>query len=81
MYSNYQEAFGKKCCYFWFFTEVKFLTCDGQKGGGGYSLVHIYIYEYTESALTTKSLDRYITSILIFDSLQDRREYRIENTE
>ena len=26
MYSNYQEAFGKKCCYFWFHTEVKFLT-------------------------------------------------------
>ena len=52
-----------------------------KKGGGGCSLVHVYIYEYTESALTTKSLDRYSTSILIFDSLQDRIEYRIENTE
>ena len=26
MHSNYLEAFGKKCCYFWFHSEVKFLT-------------------------------------------------------
>ena len=25
MYSNYLEAFWKKCCYFWFHSEVKFL--------------------------------------------------------
>ena len=27
IHSNYLEAFGKKCCYFWFHWEVKFLTC------------------------------------------------------
>ena len=28
MQSNYLylEAFGKKCCYFWFYSEVKFFT-------------------------------------------------------
>ena len=26
MYSNDLEAFGKKCCYFWFHSQVKFLT-------------------------------------------------------
>ena len=26
MQSNKQEACGKKCCYFWFHSEVKFLT-------------------------------------------------------
>ena len=26
MDSNHQEAFWKKCCYFWFHSEVKFLT-------------------------------------------------------
>ena len=26
MHSKYLEAFGKKCCYFWFHSEVKFLT-------------------------------------------------------
>ena len=26
MHSNYLETFGKKCCYFWFHSEVKFLT-------------------------------------------------------
>ena len=26
MHSNYLEAFGKKCCYFWFHSEAKFLT-------------------------------------------------------
>ena len=26
MHSNDQEACGKKCCYFWFHSEVKFLT-------------------------------------------------------
>ena len=27
MHSSDLEAFGKKCCYFWFHSEVKFLTC------------------------------------------------------
>ena len=27
IHSIYLEAFGKKCCYFWFHSEVKFLTC------------------------------------------------------
>ena len=27
MDSNDLEACGKKCCYFWFHSEVKFLTC------------------------------------------------------
>ena len=27
IYSSDLEAFGKKCCYFWFHLEVKFLTC------------------------------------------------------
>ena len=26
MHSRDLEAFGKKCCYFWFHSEVKFLT-------------------------------------------------------
>ena len=26
MHSNDLEAFGKKCCYFWFHSEVKFLA-------------------------------------------------------
>ena len=26
MHSSDLEAFGKKCCYFWFHSEVKFLT-------------------------------------------------------
>ena len=26
IHSNDQEAFGMKCCYFWFHCEVKFLT-------------------------------------------------------
>ena len=26
MHSSDLEAFGKKCCYFWFHAEVKFLT-------------------------------------------------------
>ena len=26
MHSNDLEAYGKKCCYFWFHSEVKFLT-------------------------------------------------------
>ena len=26
MHSNYLEAFGKMCCYFWFHSEFKFLT-------------------------------------------------------
>ena len=26
MHSSHLEAFGKKCCYFWFHSEVKFLT-------------------------------------------------------
>ena len=27
MHSNDLEACGKKCCYFWFHSEVKFFTC------------------------------------------------------
>ena len=29
IHSNYLEAFGEKCCYFWFHSEVTFLTCFG----------------------------------------------------
>ena len=29
MHRNYPEAFGKKCCYFWFHLEVKFLARFG----------------------------------------------------
>ena len=48
MHSNDLEACGKKCCYFWFHSEVKFLTRFCEKRGVG-ALMHVYVWEHLVS--------------------------------
>ena len=72
MHSNDLEACGKKCCYFWFHSEVKFLTCFWRLFG--LKLICIYLGEgrgstnacickgtYGQSILQNRLMDVYVT--------------------